>query len=46
MRKRIASDTRYMSLRVLPTTSAGIRAIEPYWVTWVAMSRTRIANDG
>ena len=35
-----------MSLRVLPTVSAGNFASDPYWVTWVPMSRTSTASDG
>jgi hypothetical protein len=35
-----------MSLRVLPTASAGILAIDPYCFTWSEMARTRTAKDG
>ena len=45
IRKRSASEARYMSLRTLPTEVAGILAIEPYWSTRFAMSFTSAASD-
>src|SRR5262249_45881052 len=46
IRKRIASDARYMSLRVLPTAAAGIGASEPYSDTCFEMSWIRADSDG
>src|SRR4029077_2440696 len=46
IKKRMASDARYMSLRVLPTRSFGILAIEPYLLICSEMSFTSAASDG
>ena len=45
IRKRSASEARYMSLRMLPTEVAGILAIEPYWLTWAAVKLLRPEPD-